>query len=94
MSFQNIVDMSRSGTLINRIAACAASEPAYLESVPPNVWAGQNAMKICAKSADWAAAWEYAENTKTANQNPDTGMRSDVITDQMILSVVQAVLTP
>ncbi len=85
MAYTDIVEMATNATLRTRFAAAAAAEG----EDDPSRWAADNAWHLAA-SPGWADAWAYAEDTATVNQNPDTGMRNDVITDGMILSAVQA----
>lgn len=87
MSYTTMIDMSQSGGLIRRLTACAAQEGAP----NPEGWAFENRWGFYALM-DWSEAWEYAEATKSVNVNPDTGARTDVVTDQMILSAMQAML--
>ena len=87
MSYAAMIQMSESGTLQKRIVACAAQEGTH----DPESWVYSNRWTIFSLE-DWISAWEYAETTKTINNNPDTGARTDVITDQAILSAVQALL--
>ena len=39
---------------------------------------------------DWVDSWKYAQDTYNVNQNPDLGIRDDVIGDDKILAAVQA----
>lgn len=89
MSYQSIVEMVASSGLRARVAASAASE-GYPDD--PVVFAQQNMWSIVATSADWVAAWDSATANASENWNPDTGVRDDVVTDQMILSVVQPLI--
>lgn len=77
--------MSRSNSLMMRIAACAAME----DVTEPQTWASQR-MWIFAAQPGWADAWDYAKGTYTTEKNPDMGARPDVIGDAMILASVQA----
>lgn len=85
MAYQSMVEMAASQSLLSRIVAAAADEgiPDPLQWSNANVWA-------LVSNSDWAASWDYARSTDTDDQNPDTGKRPGVITDQMILSAVQA----
>jgi hypothetical protein len=90
MSYTSIVEMTRSQGLLSRVAACAADE-----GLPgsPDQWAQQNIWHIVATDDGWANAWDYARAAGNAdNFNPDTGARSDVIDDAMILAVVQPMI--
>jgi hypothetical protein len=90
MTYRSIVEMSGSASLIERVAACAAEE-GYDSN--PVTFAQQNIWQIIA-AGNWDAQWDSAKASETVNVNPDTGARDDVITDQMILSVVQPMITP
>ena len=87
MSYNSISQMARSQSLRERITACAAAE-----NVPdPASWAAVNGWAL-ASSPGWAGAWDYATDNYTPNYNADTGIRTDVISDVMILSAVQTLL--
>lgn len=72
----------------NRLVGCVACEPGIEED--PRSWVDRRMLRIATRS-DVMEAWSYAEDNKTVNVNPDTGARTDVINDQMILSIVQAI---
>jgi hypothetical protein len=94
MSYQAIIEMSQSGTLMGRIAAAAAAEGlAERNGEHPVQWAQQNIWRI-ASTDGWAEAWNTAEENKTINDNPDTGARNNVITDDMIREAVVDALPP
>jgi len=38
----------------------------------------------------WSEAWDYATATANVNMNPDTGIRNDVINDDMIDAALTA----
>lgn len=85
MSYNTIVAMANSQSLIARVAACAAEQG----NTSPQSWAGNNILPLVATAgAALQNAWEGA--AADPNANPDTGKRTDVITDAMILSAVQA----
>lgn len=88
MSYLSVVEMAGSQSLLQRIAACAASEG----QSDPTTWAQANIWSLCS-SPNWDDSWAYAKDTETVNVNPDTGIRDDVINDNMILSAVQALRT-
>ena len=90
MSYASIVDMSQSAALRARVAACAADEGLQGD---PTVWAASHIWEIVASDAGWVQAWDSAVASSSVNYNPDTGARDDVITDAMILSVVQPLIT-
>ena len=85
MTYNDIADMTESGSLIRRIRACA-----WQENAPdPGVWVNANIGRLVAH-ADWEADWAYT----VAAKNPDPGADPSVITDQAILTAVQAMLAP
>jgi len=88
MSYLSVVEMAGSQSLLSRISACAASEG----QDEPLAWAQANMWALCA-TPDWDDAWAYARDNANVNVNPDTGMRDDVINDNMILGAVQALRT-
>lgn len=85
MSYVSIVEIARSNSLRDRIAACAAQEG----EGSPEGWVNQNIWKL-ATTAGWSDDWDYARGTYTSDKNPDFGERNDIISDQKILSAVQA----
>ena len=89
MSYSAIVDIANSHTLMQRIIAAAASEGI----AGPDSWVMANRWKLAA-TPGWAADWDYAKDTATANTNPDVGARTDVIDDAKILAAVQAIKPP
>jgi hypothetical protein len=91
MTYSSIVEMTNSPVLLRRVAACAADEGLVGN---PEAWAQQNIWAVVSSDAGWVAAWDSARASSSDNYNPDTGARDDVITDAMILSVVQPLVTP
>lgn len=89
MSYNSIVQMAGSQSLISRIAAAAADEG----EADPAGWAQKNIWAIVSSDSGWDAAWTYAVDNATADDNPDTGARPGVINDSMILAVVQPMVT-
>lgn len=81
MSFATIATSARDSSLQDRITACAAQEGA---ADPPG--AMSQLIWPVITSADIEAAYAFA----LAGGNPDPGGDETVITDQMILSAVQA----
>lgn len=81
MSFATINQCANDGSFIGRLNACVAGEG---ETFPNNV-VSQVVWPVSA-SSDIAAAYASA----VAGNNPDPGGDESVITDQMILSAVQA----
>lgn len=92
MTYSSIVEMTNSQGLLARIAAAAADEG--LQGSNPLVWAQQNIWAVVSSDAGWVAAWDSARANASDNWNRDTGARDDVITDAMILTVVQPLVTP
>jgi hypothetical protein len=74
--------------MVTRVAQCATKEGAE----EPDTWANQNARKWAA-SPGWDEAWEYALNTHPEAADYDPGRDETVITDAMILSSVQPMIT-
>lgn len=81
MSYATHAAIVQSGSLRQRETACAAQEGV----TDPPKWVNTVAWTLVA--SDWIAAWESAE---AANPGGDHGADSAVVTDQMILSVIQA----
>lgn len=88
MSYNALARMAKSQGLRNRLVACAAQEDVEF----PDQWVGSHLWKLVSDTS-WVSAWTYAEDIMTVNNNPDIGARDDVISDGMILSVVQALIT-
>jgi hypothetical protein len=88
MTYQSVVEMSKSESLIARVAACAAEEGFQDD---PMSFARNNIWQIIA-AGNWDTQWDSAQASGSVNDNPDTGARNDVVTDGMILSVVQPML--
>lgn len=84
-NYNRVVEMAKDRDLLERIAAAAAEQG----QEAPDQWAAYNMWKIAA-SPGWADSWDYALRAYNVNQNPNTGQRDDVITDQAILAAVQA----
>lgn len=85
-NYAAISDMVQSSSLRNRIVACVAGE----NISNPEGWTASNIWNICATIGD--TEWTYGVDNYNVNQNPDIGARNDVISDQAILSAVQAVV--
>ena len=86
MSYNSIAQIASSPSLMNRVAAAAADEGEH----SPQEWAQKNAW-VYAAQPGWAEAWDYALETATDDNNPDTGARPGVINDSMILAAVQEI---
>lgn len=87
MSYSSIRDIATDGSLMGRITAAAASEG--LEN--PDSWAASRMWKF-ASQPGWGDKWAYAKDNETVNVNPDSGARTDVISDADILTAVQAIV--
>lgn len=81
MTYKSIAAMAQDQALTSRIMACAAQQkkPDFPNWVRNKIWI------IVSSGSDWAAAWDYAIGTNVSNPGNNEG----VITDQMILSIVQ-----
>ena len=84
MSYATHAAMSQSSSLRGRMTACAAQE----QVSDPQKWVTRMCWTI--PGSDWVAAWDYAENT---NPGADHGANPAVITDQMMLSAIQPMVT-
>lgn len=89
MTYASINEMANSSSLLQRITAAAAQEG----EASPGAWTQANIWRIVS-SPGWDAAWASGTTTRDPEVNPDTGARPSVITDAMILAVVQAILNP
>jgi len=88
MTYQSITEMAASESLRSRITAAVAEEGFPDDPVS---FVGQNIWHIVA-AGNWDAQWDSARASASVNVNPDTGARDDVITDPMILSVIQPMM--
>ena len=71
-----------------RVSSCAAQEGCAEDSgIHPDDWT-RDWRKVWAASPGWDLAWESAQ----AGGMQDIGLRSDVVTDGMILSQVQSMM--
>ncbi|MFA5608118.1 MAG: hypothetical protein WDA07_13190 [Leucobacter sp.] len=85
MSYNAIAEMALDSDLINRTAACAATEGVTMHPVS---WAAERMWQIAA-SPGWGAAYAYA--VQTGKERP--GLAEDVVTDAQILAAVQPLAT-
>ena len=85
MTYATYADIVNSGSLRQRITACAAQEGAY----DPPRWAAANIWTL--PQSDWIAAWQYME---ASDPGADHGANEAGVTDAMILAVVQPRLSP
>ena len=84
MSYLTHAHIAYSPGIRGRVTACAAREGAD----DPQRWA--NAVIWQLVGDDWIAAWESYQAAHPQHDEDDIGEHPDVITDQMILSAVQA----
>lgn len=70
-----------------RVASCAAQQGCADAGIDPDAWAVEW-RRVWGSSPGWDAAWESAQ----AGGITDPGADPSVITDQMILSQVQAMM--
>lgn len=76
-------------TMQQRVAQCAAEQAVNVPPQSPDQWAYEN-RRTWAAAPGWDAAWESALASHPGNDTYDPGHDEAVITDQMILSQVQA----
>lgn len=84
MALSDIADMTSSPSLRARIIAASARQDRDMG------WVNLYLTTICATEG-WDAAWVSGKNGGP-NVNPDTGMRTDVISDDMITTAVQQLI--
>lgn len=84
MTYLQMADMTRSASLRDRLTACAAQQHAR----DPEQWVRDNIWSLVTQPG-WADAWASA----VASAIEDPGANEAVITDQMILSAVQPMLS-
>lgn len=89
MSFSALASMTQDQALINRVAACVATEGAALPPDHPLAWAANHIWEVAA-TPGWADAYEDAISA----ENPAPGLDGQVITDPMILTAVRALIRP
>lgn len=87
--YNEVIEMAQSTSLKQRITAAAAGESIS----NPEAWAGSNMWRL-ASSPGWGQLWNYKKVNLDVNQNPDLGIRTDVITDEAIFSAIAAINTP
>lgn len=84
MSFYSVSQMAVDADLLARITACVAIEGER----DPELWTQRNKWAVAGQPG-WGDSWEYALNV---GHDPATiGKDPSVITDQAILSAVQAI---
>jgi hypothetical protein len=94
MSYLDQSEIAANSSMIERVAQCVTAEG----QSEPDTWTYQNRRQWAA-APGWDAAWRYAQDTHPAPDPPDPsippynpGADEACITDQMILSQVQAML--
>lgn len=88
MSYLTQSVISHNTAVYERVTQCASTE-----GIPnPGGWAAERA-RTYASAPGWDAAWESALAGHTDDPDYDPGTDEAVITDQMILSQVQAMNT-
>lgn len=88
MGYYDVALLTTDTGFLQRVAACYAQEEDSPYAVEPNVWATQNNWEMAAQPGFGDA---YA--SARAGENPAPGTDPSVITDGMILSGVQSILT-
>jgi hypothetical protein len=86
MSYNTIANMQEDAALQRRLVACAAEEQ---KPGSPYGWVADRIWKIVT-SPGWEDAWAYAEAVPIENIGAD----ETVITDAMILAVIQPMDAP
>jgi hypothetical protein len=89
MSYLTQAKIAQNAAMLNRVTQCAAQQ----EIPEPDLWASNN-RHIWAASPGWDGSWESALASHEGNPSYDPGSDEAVITDQMILSEVQALKPP
>jgi cellulose synthase/poly-beta-1,6-N-acetylglucosamine synthase-like glycosyltransferase len=87
MTYNTIATMREDAALSRRLIACAAEEGKG--NLSPDSWVLQNIWLIVT-APGWEEAWEYAAAQGVEN----IGASESVITDEMILSVIQPMGVP
>jgi hypothetical protein len=93
MSYLTQNEIANNRTMLNRVAQAAAQENAGPD---PDRWTYDN-RRDWAAAPGWDAAWEsfkVAHPPVEGEEPADPGLDEGVITDGMILSQVQAMITP
>ncbi len=93
MSYLTQAEIADSATMTARVAQCAATQDLG-DGVDPDYWTTAH-RRTWAASPGWDAAWESSRASHPGQATWDPAADEAVITDQMILSQVQAmVATP
>ena len=84
MTYWTVALMSKDADLLDRVTACVAIEGER----DPELWTQKHKWAVAGQPG-WGDSWEYALNV---GHDPTTiGQDPSVITDQAILSAVQAI---
>ena len=90
MGYSTIAVMARDSFLRERFIGCAAQELGATDpAADPQAWVVDNIWALVS-APGLADSYQFAEDNKTVNVNPETGARTDVIDDATILATVQA----
>jgi hypothetical protein len=89
MTYLDQSDIAGNPSMMARVAQCAAQEGV----ANPDEWTHEN-RRIWAASPGWAEAWASALASHEGDPTYDPGADEAVITDAMILSEVQGLVTP
>ena len=96
MTFLTQDGLSANSAMQRRVAQCYAKERSAEDIDDPDHWSYSN-RRTWAAAPGWDDAWTYALNTHepglAEGEGYDPGADESVITDNMILSQVQAMLT-
>jgi hypothetical protein len=87
MTFYDVSQLHQDTQFVNRIAACYAIETPLGEGENPEAWSTWHSWDIAA-APGFGDAYGFA----VANGNPEPGKDPSVITDEQLLSAVQAVI--
>lgn len=84
MSYWDIAEMAMDGQITQRCQACAAQE----QPGNPWAWVSEHILQLTSQPG-WADAWASAGASNTEDRGKDPG----VITDSMVLSAVQLLIS-
>jgi hypothetical protein len=85
MSYLDQSEIAANGSMLARVAQCAAQQG----EPDPDAWTYTH-RRTWAASPGWDGAWASAQASHAGDESYDPGADEAVITDQMILSEVQA----
>lgn len=87
MSYSTVPEMAQSPGLMRRLIGAAAQQG----RADAPTWVEQNIYTLVARTS-WVDLWEFAAGQKTVNVNPDTGARTDTISDVMVAESVEELI--